>query len=85
MRACQHVARPARYASYDAAPASPASGPAAGGVSNSYMNVSTVVDDADAGGGTYDLDHPDADNYGPMATAANGNDFDAFDESDTDI
>ena len=56
---------------------------------SAYMNVNTVnTTDASAGGETaYDLDHPDADDYGPMAAtgASAGGDFDGFDESDTDI
>ena len=72
-----------RYATYDADPN------AAGSSANAYMNVNTVntTNDDDAGETAYDLDHPGADNYGPMAAAgaSAGGDFDGFDGSDTDI
>ena len=70
-----------RYATYDADPN------AAGSSANAYMNVNTVNTTDDDGETAYDLNHPDADNYGPMAAAgaSAGGDFDGFDGSDTDI
>lgn len=78
-----HLACNARYATYDADPNVAGSSSA-----NAYMNVSTVNTTDDGAGETaYDLDHPDADNYGPMAATGTsaGGDFDGFDGSDTDI
>ena len=79
------VAFNVRYATYDADPNT------AGSSANAYMTVNTVNTTDDDGETAYDLNHPDADNYGPMAAAgasagaSAGGDFDGFDGSDTDI